>query len=71
MAISLMFVLFPLPDAMIAEGIQPLGTIYHWDLPQWIEDKGGWLNESLVVEEFSIYSRALFENFGDRVTKNS
>jgi len=54
-------------DAMIAEGIQPLGTIYHWDLPQWIEDKGGWLNESLVVEEFSIYSRALFENFGDRV----
>ena len=55
-------------DALIREGITPVATIYHWDLPQALEDQGGWLNEDLVVSAFAAYSRMCFEAFGDRVS---
>ena len=47
-------------------GIQPLVTIYHFDLPAELEKQGGWLVRT-TVDAFVRYARILFENFGDRV----
>ncbi|XP_018573473.1 myrosinase 1-like isoform X1 [Anoplophora glabripennis] len=47
-------------------GIEPLITLYHWDLPQPLQDLGGWTNE-FVVEAFAEYARLCFELFGDDV----
>ncbi|XP_068103184.1 lactase/phlorizin hydrolase-like [Hyperolius riggenbachi] len=53
-------------DALLAAGIKPQVTIYHWDLPQALEDVGGWLNET-IIERFKDYSELLFQRLGDRV----
>ncbi|KAL3286566.1 hypothetical protein HHI36_001067 [Cryptolaemus montrouzieri] len=53
-------------DNLLAEEILPYITIYHWDLPQVLQDKGGWLNETLI-EDYVFYARTLFQLFGDRV----
>merc|ERR1740129_734015 len=54
-------------DELIANNITPIATIYHWDLPQCLEDKyGGWLGRE-VVEDFEHYADACFRSFGDRV----
>ncbi|GAA4914231.1 GH1 family beta-glucosidase [Mucilaginibacter defluvii] len=47
-------------------GVEPWVTLYHWDLPQALEDKGGWTNRE-VVDWFSAYVNICAENFGDRV----
>lgn len=47
-------------------GIKPLMTIYHWDLPQWLQDEGGWVNR-LSIDCFLEYARVLFDNFGEDV----
>jgi beta-glucosidase len=55
-----------LTDAVLAAGMRPLCTLYHWDLPQALEDKGGWPNRdtaSRFAEYVDIVSRAL----GDRI----
>ncbi|XP_066278098.1 cytosolic beta-glucosidase-like [Branchiostoma lanceolatum] len=48
-------------------GIEPLVTLYHWDLPQKLKDRyGGWVNDTMV-ELFENYARFCFATFGDRV----
>ena len=53
-------------DGLIDAGITPAVTLYHWDLPQSLEDAGGWANRA-TVDAFEHYTRACAEAFGDRV----
>ncbi|XP_018320216.1 myrosinase 1 [Agrilus planipennis] len=55
-----------LVDELLANGIIPVATIYHWDIPQALQDLGGWTNP-LVVNHFVEYARVLFDNLGDRI----
>lgn len=54
-------------NALIEAGIEPMVTLYHWDLPQALEDQGGWANR-LIVDAFGDYATACAEAFGDRIT---
>ncbi|TVT32260.1 beta-glucosidase [Amycolatopsis rhizosphaerae] len=53
-------------DAVCAAGISPAGTVYHWDLPQALEDTGGWLARDTAAR-FADYAAILGERFADRV----
>ncbi|WP_040978145.1 glycoside hydrolase family 1 protein [Oceanobacillus jeddahense] len=54
-------------DELIDHGIEPILTIYHWDLPQALQDAyGGWESRQ-VIEDFTNYCVALYKAFGDRV----
>jgi beta-glucosidase len=53
-------------DTLLSKNITPVITIYHWDLPQALEDKGGWLNQD-TSKYYAEYSNFLFKKFGDRV----
>ncbi|XP_024010874.1 beta-glucosidase 29 isoform X2 [Eutrema salsugineum] len=54
-------------DGLIANGIQPSVTLYHWDHPQTLEDEyGGFLNPQMI-EDFRNFARVCFEEFGDKV----
>jgi beta-glucosidase len=55
-------------DELLANGITPMPTLYHWDLPQPLQDKGGWANRD-TVGAFAKYAAAAVEAFGDRVQK--
>ncbi|MBU2995345.1 beta-glucosidase [Cellulophaga baltica] len=52
----------------LEHGITPWVTLYHWDLPQALEDKGGWTNRE-VVNWFKTFSTVCAKHFGDRVKK--
>ena len=56
-----------LADELIARGIDPVITLYHWDLPQTLEDRGGWTNRD-TAEAFADYALAVHGRLGDRVT---
>ncbi len=49
---------------MKKNGIVPYLTMYHWELPQALQDKGGWLNEE-IIEWFGEYAKVVSENFSD------
>jgi beta-glucosidase len=53
-------------DECLKQGIEPWITLYHWDLPQDLEDRGGWKNRE-VVDRFSEYALLCAKTFGDRV----
>lgn len=55
-----------LVDALLARGVSPTATLYHWDLPQALEDRGGWLERS-TTEAFADYAMIVHERLGDRV----
>lgn len=55
-------------DLLLAANIVPMVTLYHWDLPQKIEDHGGWTNRT-TAELFEQYVDVCFREFGDRVRK--
>jgi len=53
-------------DGLLARGIQPWVTLYHWDLPQALEDEGGWRVRS-TAEAFADYASIVATALGDRV----
>ena len=56
-----------LVDGLLDRGIEPWLTLYHWDLPQQLEDRGGWLGPD-IVERFADYAALVAGRLGDRVT---
>lgn len=53
-------------DSCLEQGVQPWLTLYHWDLPQALEDKGGWENRD-VVGAFEEYANLITKTYGDKV----
>jgi beta-glucosidase len=55
-----------LVDGLLESGIQPWPTLYHWDLPQALQDQGGWADRS-TVDAFAEYASVVVDRLGDRV----
>ncbi len=55
-----------LVDGLLEAGIRPMATLFHWDLPQSLEDDGGWLNRA-TLERFADYATIVGERLADRV----
>ena len=57
-----------LVDELLANGITPLLTLHHWDLPAALDDKGGWLNRD-SADWFTEYASVMYKALDDRVKK--
>ena len=55
-----------LVDRLLEQGMAPYVTLYHWDLPQALQEEGGWTNRA-VTERFVEYTHAVVRRLGDRV----
>ena len=55
-------------NALVDAQIEPIVTIYHWDMPQYLQDMGGLLNPT-IADRFADYADFLFSKYGDRVQK--
>jgi beta-glucosidase len=55
-------------DALLAAGIEPWVCLYHWDLPQALDDLGGWPNRD-IVRWFADYAALIARRYGDRVRR--
>lgn len=55
-------------DGLLERGIEPVATLYHWDLPQWLQDKGGWAARD-TAEHFGDFAEAVLGRLGDRVPR--
>ncbi len=53
-------------DGLLEAGVEPWMTLYHWDLPSALQEKGGWLDRG-TVEAFGEFSAVMGQHFGDRV----
>ncbi|MGB7817490.1 MAG: GH1 family beta-glucosidase [Ornithinibacter sp.] len=56
-----------LVDTLLEAGIRPVATLYHWDLPEVLDERGGWLNRD-SAGWYTDYVRAVVSALGDRVT---
>jgi beta-glucosidase len=57
-----------LVDTLITNGIEPLATLYHWDLPAALDDRGGWLNPD-IASWFADYATVMFKRLDGGVKK--
>ena len=55
-----------LVDSLLEKGIEPMCTLYHWDLPQALQDKGGWDNRE-TIDAFVQYAEVMFREFEGKV----
>ncbi|WP_017471629.1 GH1 family beta-glucosidase [Amphibacillus jilinensis] len=55
-----------LVDQLLAKGIQPMCTLYHWDLPQALQDNGGWGNRE-TIDAFINYAEVIFKAFQGKI----
>lgn len=55
-----------LVDALIENGIEPLATLFHWDLPAALDDRGGWLNPD-IAQWFADYANVMYAKLDGRV----
>ncbi|MEN0658287.1 GH1 family beta-glucosidase [Caldifermentibacillus hisashii] len=53
-------------DKLLENGIEPMCTLYHWDLPQALQDKGGWANRE-TIEAFVNYAETMFKEFNGKI----
>ncbi|XP_012250716.2 myrosinase 1-like [Athalia rosae] len=53
-------------DEILANGIEPFVTIYHFDHPYFLEEMGGWMNE-MMIDRYVEYARLIFKEFGSKV----
>src|SRR5260370_39352868 len=55
-----------LVDGLLARHIAPIVTLYHWDLPQTLQDRGGWTNR-VTADRFADYTSVVVRRLGGRV----